>query len=151
MKIGDILVRGLKTIPHKASMADAEKMLKEHNIRHLPVSNGKDIVGIISDRDIERASTLIKSEDKTEKHIQEYKKVTDYMTAPVLKMKTSDTVEALTREMVRHKVSSYIIVDENFHPVGIMTTEDLLLLLLEKLEKANPFNVIKRIVKGYLS
>lgn len=149
MKVKDILVRGLKTISSDSSMIEAEKMLTEGRIRHLPVIEGKEIIGIISDRDINRARTVVRSQDKTEMHIQSYKKVSDYMTTPVLKLNESVTVEHLTREMIRLKISSFIIEDDSARPVGIITTEDLLLVLLDKLNAPHPLKVLKKFFKGY--
>jgi len=139
MKVSDVLVtRGLITIAHDASMAEAAKVLKDARIRHLPVTRDNTIVGIISDRDIQRASTLVTGGNGST--IQEYKKVYEYMTSPVNKMNTNDSVAHLTREMIRMKISSFIIEDEKGTPVGIITTEDLLLLLLDKIDdKPNPF------------
>lgn len=149
MKIKDILVPGLITIAQDSSMADAEKLLKEKKIRHLPVSNGRTIVGIISEKDIDRAKTLITTAEKPETVIQGYKKVSDYMSSPVLKMNVNDTVERLTREMIRLKISSFIIDDESGTSIGIITTEDLLLLLLDKINPRSPAGVLKKIMKGF--
>lgn len=149
MKIKDIIMPGLITISQEATMAEAEKLLSEKRIRHLPVSNGSTIIGIISDKDIHRARTVIKVEDKTETVIQGYKKVSDYMSSPVLKLKLSDSVEHLTREMIRLKISSFIIDDDSGKSVGIITTEDLLFLLLEKVDTATPLSIIKKMIKGF--
>lgn len=129
-------------------MADAEKLLKEARIRHLPVSNGKDIVGIISDRDIQRATSMVMNGNKEQTVIQHYKKVSEYMTSPVKKMRTQDTVEDLTREMIRMKISSFLIVDESDNAVGIITTEDLLVLLLDKLGTSAPKRFIQKLFSG---
>lgn len=42
-------------IAAEATLADAVAMMNEHNVRHLPVFDAGDIVGILSERDIERA------------------------------------------------------------------------------------------------
>lgn len=151
MQIKDILIPGLKTISPDATMVEAEKIFKEARIRHLPVSNGNEIIGIISDRDLQRARSVVSLVDKGQTYIQGHKKVSDYMSSPVLKMKGSDSVEELTREMIRLKVSSMIIENENGFPVGIITTEDLLLLLLEKLNSSHPAKVLKKLFKGFSS
>jgi CBS domain-containing protein len=151
MLIKDILVPRLITIPHDASMLDAERMLKDAHIRHLPVTNGRDIVGIISDRDIQRARTVIRTEDQNQTIIQGYKKVSDYMAYPVKRMRNSDPLEQLTREMIRQKISSFIIEDENSNAIGIITTEDLLLVLLDKLEQGSSGKIFKKIFKGFRS
>jgi acetoin utilization protein AcuB len=147
MKIKDILLPGLITISREASMADAEKLLREKKIRHLPVSDGRSIIGILSEKDIDRAKTLIHLQDKTETVIQGYKRVSDYMTTPVLSLSTVDSVEHLTREMIRLKVSSFIINDETGRPVGIITTHDLLTILLDKINPPRAGGIFKKIMR----
>lgn len=146
MLIKDILIPGLKTISIDASMVDAERILNEKKFRHLPVSDGKKLVGILSDRDIQRAMTvIISSENKTQGLIQNHKKVSEYMSTPVHKMKISDTVERLVREMISRKVSSFIIEDDASNDVGIITTEDLLILLLDLLQKKDQKSILRKL------
>lgn len=135
VQIKDILIPGLKTISLEATMDEADRILKENNIRHLPVSNGSKLVGILSDRDVQRAMTMIiSSEDRPQYHIQKHKRVSEYMSTPVHKMKSSEAVDRLVRDMVNRKVSCFIIEDESSRDIGIITTEDLLILLLDLLE-----------------
>jgi acetoin utilization protein AcuB len=43
------------SIDPEAEAASARAMMDEHEIRHLPVKHGDSLVGVVSDRDIERA------------------------------------------------------------------------------------------------
>lgn len=147
MLIKEILVPGLKTISPEASMAEAERRMKSEGIRHLPVLDGKRIVGILSNRDIQRAQTLIVTEHKSETVIQGFKKVADYMSSPVQVMQTTDSVEYCAKEMVRLKISS-MVIEENHQAVGIITTDDLLVLLVDKLSTRSAGNVLKKLGKG---
>jgi CBS domain-containing protein len=56
------LVTVMTPFPHhiiaSASLAEAERLMYEYGIRHLPVMENDDIVGILSDRDIKRATAL---------------------------------------------------------------------------------------------
>ncbi len=149
MQIKDILIPGLKTISIEASMNEAEQVLKQHNFRHLPVIENGVLVGILSDRDIQRAMTVIISpENKHTAVIQKHKKVSEYMSSPVHKMKDTEPVSKLVREMVNRKVSCTIIENDLGKDIGIMTTEDLLILLLDILEKkAAPLLILKKIFR----
>jgi acetoin utilization protein AcuB len=150
VQIKDILIPGLKTISVEATMVDAERILKENNFRHLPVTDGKRLVGILSDRDVQRAMTVFFSTDnRPQGHIQRHKKVTEYMSSPVHKMKHTDRLELLVREMINRKVSCYIIEDAaTGDDLGIITTEDLMILLLDLLEaRTGPFQILKRILR----
>lgn len=149
--IQDVLLPGLKTISSEATMVEAQKILKELNIRHLPVIKDRKIVGMLSEKDVNRAMTMIlASDNKHETHIQDYKMVSDFMSYPVMTMKQSESVEKLTREMVSLKVSSIIIEDEQGYPVGIMTTEDLLILFLDTIQsQTSPMVKFRRILSRF--
>lgn len=149
MLIKNILIPGLKTISPDASMEEAERLMNEHHFRHLPVSDGAKLVGILSDRDVQRAMTVIFSPDHKHQYlIQKHKKVSEYMTTPVNKMKVNEPVEKLVREMVNKKISCMIIEDESSKEIGIITTEDLLILLLDKLESEGKFGrVLKKLFR----
>jgi acetoin utilization protein AcuB len=40
------------TIERTATLADAHELMRDHNIRHLPVLDGGEVCGIISERDL---------------------------------------------------------------------------------------------------
>ena len=143
MRVRNILVRGLKTISHEATMVEAEGILKEFGIRHLPVTDQGKIVGIISDRDVLEATSVLRNQ---EKRIYKHRKVSEFMSAPVFTMSIEDEVEQVAYEMIHKEVSSIIIQDENQNPVGILTTSDLLGVLIELLSKQT--GILKRLFKS---
>lgn len=140
MILKDILIPGLKTISVDALMVEAEEIIKNHKFRHLPVTDGKEIVGMLSDRDIQKASTVIVSADnKIHTQINRTKKVSEFMSFPVFKAKSTERIEKVTREMINRKLSCVIVMDGLGRDVGIITTEDLMILLLDILEKRESF------------
>ena len=143
MRVRSILVRGLKTISHEATMIEAEGILKEFGIRHLPVTEKGRIIGIISDRDVLEATSVLVNQ---EKRIYKHRKVSEFMSSPVIMMSIDDEVEQVAYEMIQKEVSSILIHDENQNPVGILTTSDLLGLLIELLGKQT--GILKRFFKS---
>ena len=66
MHVGEYMTRDPITVSEDTSMKEAMLLLRTHRIRHLPVANGKLLVGLVSDRDIRRASpSLLSGIDKT--------------------------------------------------------------------------------------
>ncbi|MFT4622498.1 MAG: acetoin utilization protein AcuB [Myxococcota bacterium] len=55
MKIRELMTPWPHTITSEATLGDAVTIMKTHSIRHLPVTDGDDVVGIISDRDLQMA------------------------------------------------------------------------------------------------
>ncbi len=131
----DTMSNNLITIDWKASLARAYEIMKEHNIRHLPVRNDETvIVGMLSERDLLRA---MKS-DFTKDHLvpSEYSQfsseaiVRDFMNWPIKTVNKRDRLETVVHKMLNEKISSVLVVDQAQELVGIITTDDLISLLL---------------------
>lgn len=118
-------------------MLEAQRVMEMNGFRHLPVTKEGAIVGIISDRDLKLATVLAIDANKDQGSIPQYKLVSDYMTSPVLRASRETSVEEVTREMINLRVSSFIIQDNSGHDVGILTTEDLLIVLIDTLSVKN--------------
>jgi len=56
MLVREWMSKGVITVDEDQTMQCAIGLLKEHNIRMLPVIKNKKLVGIITDRDLKRAS-----------------------------------------------------------------------------------------------
>lgn len=146
MLIKDILIPKLTTIQSTATMNEAEKMMRLNGFRHLPVSDGSRLVGIISDRDIKLATVVGVSDNKKEGYIHSFKLVSEFMSSPLLKAKTTDRVDKVVRDMVNLKVSCFVIENEHGEDIGILTTEDFLITLLDVLDqKVSIFTRLKSI------
>ena len=54
VKVSDVMTTFMVTIDHTKNTLDASELFKKHNIRHLPVIKDKEVIGIISVRDVSR-------------------------------------------------------------------------------------------------
>ncbi len=110
------------TISCDKPVIEAARIMKEKNIRHLPVTNHVGtVIGILSDRDLQRAINVL-----------EQYKVEDFMSWPVYSVSESTSVKRIAEEMISQKVSAFLVEDLNGHLKGIITTDDLLRLLIEE-------------------
>ncbi|MCM2349246.1 MAG: CBS domain-containing protein [Bacteriovoracaceae bacterium] len=144
--IKKIMSKSLQTIGPDETMHSANLLMKKYSIRHLPVVNKEGrFIGILSDRDIQRAMTVIKSDEGNENHLQTHKKVADFMTSPIHTVKENDSIEQVARDMLEMKVSCFLIEEETTKTItGIVTTDDLLIYLLDILsENKSHFNLKK--------
>jgi acetoin utilization protein AcuB len=64
MKIADLMTTKLHTVSPDDSVEEAVRLLQQRGVRHLLVLDGRDLVGILSDRDIKRALDPQKSKRK---------------------------------------------------------------------------------------
>jgi acetoin utilization protein AcuB len=134
MRVGDYMTRDPITIEEDASMKEAMLLLRSHHIRHLPVATGRLLVGLVSDRDIKRASpSILQGIDKTEfEQLMEDTPVSRIMTRePFTVNANTPLVEAITI-LIEKKFGSLPVVDGK-ELVGIFTEIDALKILLNTL------------------
>jgi acetoin utilization protein AcuB len=55
MYIRDLMTSSVITAPPTMSLALAQRLMHDHRIRHLPVVQGPQLVGLVTDRDLRRA------------------------------------------------------------------------------------------------
>ena len=56
MPVQDYMSKDLITVDEDASIMKASKLMKQNNIRHLPVLRKGRLVGIVSDRELKEAT-----------------------------------------------------------------------------------------------
>jgi acetoin utilization protein AcuB len=111
----------MTTSPHSIGtdqpLAKAHEMMRELDIRHLPVLLGGQLVGILTDRDL----ALIESMSGVDP-----RKVTieDAMTSSVYSVEPGTPLDEVVATMGARKLGSAVIM-QNGKVVGIFTTVDL--------------------------
>jgi acetoin utilization protein AcuB len=115
------------TILKKDSMQQASTLMKENHIRLLPVTDKGKLCGILSDRDLKRAS----ASDATSLDVHELLyliskiKVADIMTRDVVTVNQDWTVEEAADLMLARKISGAPVVDDKGQLCGVITQTDL--------------------------
>ena len=136
MKVGNYMTPEPVTVSEGDNMAEAVLVMRRHQIRHLPVVNGNLLVGIVTDRDLRRASPSLLSgiaEDQYQE-VLESTPVSKIMTRePFTVRLDTDLVDAVSI-LVDKRISSLPVVN-GAELVGILTEIDALRVLLELLKK----------------
>jgi acetoin utilization protein AcuB len=120
------------TVEADDTMQNAIYILQEQNIKMLPVMDDTNLVGIITDRDLKKASPS----DATTLDMHELLfliskiKVKDLMKKPVFTARPDDTVEEAAALLLEKKISGLPVIDENNRLVGIITRSDIFRVLL---------------------
>ncbi|CAB1058270.1 CBS domain protein [Olavius sp. associated proteobacterium Delta 1] len=120
------------TVDTNGSMQDAMDQLKKYDIRMLPVMKKNKLVGIITDRDLKKAS----ASDATTLEVHELLylltkiKVKDIMTRDVITVPPDFTVEETAQVLQKNKISGAPVVDANGQLVGTITQSDLFRVLI---------------------
>jgi acetoin utilization protein AcuB len=115
------------TIDHRQSMQDAAALVKEKNIHLLPVTDNGRLCGIISDRDLKRAS----ASDATSLDIHELLyllskiKVAEIMTRDVVTVSPDWTMEEAADLMLARRISGAPVVGDDGTLDGVITQTDM--------------------------
>jgi CBS domain-containing protein len=129
----------LITVGWNEKMETAFKRMQSKKVRHLPVTNEEgEIIGMLSDRDIQRSmisqiehpSGHLAADEKIE--FDEDCRVRDYMSWPIKSVDQDSNIRLVAERMVLEKVSS-LLVCHGEKIMGVVTTEDLLKVLIQVL------------------
>lgn len=130
MTTSDTPIRALMTptvhtIPIESTLPAARDMMHAHGIRHLPVLDGKKLVGLLSDRDLARLEGF-PMVDFTLVSVPDAMSPDPYVVAP------DAPAREVVSTMVERRYGSAIVV-EGGAVIGMFTTTDALRVLAERL------------------
>lgn len=114
-------------------IAEAEEIMNERGIRQLPVVRHKELVGIITDRDIRSflGNRLFGSPDDRERAMNT--KVASVMSSKPSFLAPEDDVTDAIELLIEQKIGGIPVVDGELGLVGIVTYVDLLRHFLDHL------------------
>lgn len=119
----------MSTTPHTVRpdlpLAAADRIMHENHIRHLPVLDGGQLVGLLSQRDIRFIESF---KDVDINQVQ----VVEAMSQDVFEVSPSAALDEVVQTMAAKKYGS-AVVTQNSQVVGIFTTVDALQALAELL------------------
>lgn len=123
MQIKNLMSEDIITIDKDQNLSDALKLLRKHNVSRLPVTNNKELVGIISERDIadKLGSSKYESMPASRLHISSVM-VKDVFTVP----ETMQLGE-VAKLMLENGIGSVPVMDDN-GMAGIVSKADFVTL-----------------------
>jgi acetoin utilization protein AcuB len=132
-----MLVKGwmtsdVMTIDEDTSMMKASQIMKENNVRRLPVMHKGKLVGMVTDRDIKEASpSKATTLDVHELYyLLSELKVKDIMSKNIITIGPEDTVEKAAVIMLEHRISGLPVMNEKGKLVGVITQGDIFKVLV---------------------
>jgi len=117
------------TIGRDATMSQAQQVMRQHQIRHLPVLDAGKLVGIVSERDLHFIETL-PCGDPDEVTID------DVMVVDVFTVGGDAPADSVVETMATRKYGSALVVDRHGEVIGIFTTIDALQVFADVLQRA---------------
>ena len=127
MRVESMMQTQLITATPEMSLAEVQRLMRDHNIRHVPVVSGKRLVGMITDRDIQEAApspatTLTRGEIA---YRMETTPIKTCMTKDLVWIGPDIEMAAATRLLLQRKIGCLPVV-ENGTLVGVVTDMDCL-------------------------
>ena len=121
MQVRKRMVRQLVTIPPQTSILNALKVMRDSSIRHLPVVDGGNLVGFVTEGDLRQASFL-SMVDKVS--------IEDIMIKNPVTIAPDASLEEAAKLVYSHKIGGLPVV-KGKKLVGIITIVDILHAFIE--------------------
>lgn len=117
------------TIQSKSKLKEALKIMREHSISGVPVLEGENLVGILTNRDLRFENDLERP-------------VSELMTKDLVTVKSNVDLKEAKRLLHQHRIEKLLVVDEASKLSGLITIKDI--------EKADAFPDAAKDLKGRL-
>ena len=127
MLVEDAMTSSVVTLAPEQTLRDAINLLRSNRIRHLPVVEATKLVGIVTDRDVKRATPSVLSGVAREEYDNALLaiRVAQFMTREPITVTRKSGLKAAVEILIERKVGALPVVDDG-HLVGILSELDIL-------------------------
>jgi CBS domain-containing protein len=131
--ISHIMTKNVLTVKVSDDLHEAIDLIKKNHIRHLPVLDGHEVVGIISRTDINRLtfSSLFENQEGADEAVLEMLTISQVMTQKPRTVEASLSIRDVAEILASEEYHALPVV-ENGHLAGIVTTTDVIKYMLEQ-------------------
>ena len=139
MLVEDYMKRDPITVKKDDSFRYALKLIRKEGIKHLPVLEGRKVVGVVTDRDLRQAapSPATSLEIHELNYLLERLRIEAIMTKKVITVAPDSTLQDAAKLLIAHKIGCLPVVKQE-ELVGIITERDMLRAYVEQLERIEP-------------
>jgi acetoin utilization protein AcuB len=120
MQVSTRMTRRPITVSPEATLRQASDLMTKNDVRHLPVVKSRELVGIITERDI----LAVTSQDAASR-VDLDRHVSDFMTSSVITISPETSLERAARLFRKHHIAGLPVLRGN-RLVGMITERDLL-------------------------
>lgn len=113
----EIMSSPVKTLDHEVLTKDALTFFESNSIHHLVLCHGREIKGLVSDRDL----TWLKKVK-----LDEHAMVKQFMSTIILTCHEETPIDHLAKVMVKENISAMPVVNNKKELTGIVTHHDIL-------------------------
>ncbi len=135
MKVINIMTTKPVSVEPSNTVLQAEEIMREQNFRQLPVIKDKELIGIITDRDIRSCLGSDSFNTLEEQEKARITKVAAVMSSKPIFLSPDDDLRDAVELLIEEKVGGIPVLDVEDGLVGIVTYMDALRCLLERLDE----------------
>ena len=125
MRVYEVMSKAVETVKPAVHATEAKTRMRHKKIHHLVVTEGSELQGIVSDRDL--------GGPKLPKVLGKWT-VGDLMTSPVISVTTRTPLRRAASLMRGRSIGSLVVTSANGKVAGIVTVADLLEQMAKKPE-----------------
>ncbi len=133
--VSKIMITDVVALDRNASLGSAKDIMDQRRLRHFPVVENGNVVGVVSQRDLFRASlaSMLGYNERTEKAFLDNLSIKGIMSDPPITVTADTRISEAARLMVEKKVGCLPVVDGK-RLIGLVTKTDFLKVLAEGLK-----------------
>lgn len=128
MEVNQIMHTDVAVLTPQSSLRDVAELMRERDVRHVPILESGKIVGIVSDRDIRLyVADLFQSQGETE--IEANRRaltIRNIMQTKPLQVDPSADVDEVVDLLLEYKIGAVLVSDSQGALRGIVSYEDIL-------------------------
>jgi acetoin utilization protein AcuB len=128
MEVNEIMHTDVAVLTPQASLKDVADLMRDRDIRHVPIVEGGRVVGIVSDRDIRLyISDLFESQGET--NFEANRKalsIRNVMQSKPVQVDPSADVSEVVDLLLEYRIGAVLVADTQGMLRGIVSYEDIL-------------------------
>ena len=139
-RVEEIMQCEVATLSPDERLDLADDVMRLGRVRHMPVLDGRHLVGLVSNRDLMAASlsrVLDFAQDQRRTFMRSIE-VGEVMTRAVVTVRPDTSIREAAREMIGHQIGCLPVTSEDGNLLGLITETDLLRAAFLELPSAEP-------------
>ena len=132
--VSRIMTSNVVSLNKTDSLEEAEALFKRHNIRHIPITQGQQVIGILSHTDLLRisfADSIGYDDQDVETTVYNMFTIEQVMVKKLETVSSTTTVREVAEILSKREFHALPVVDNDVL-VGIVTSTDLINFLLDQ-------------------
>lgn len=135
MRVSEYMSRKVYSAEPEDGIRETFFRMRDTGVRHMPVLDGAQLVGILSDRDLRRPDWVDEAPDLSHDYqLDDNLSVADLMTRNPITVRTFDPVAKACQLISKNGFGALPVLDKGGHLVGIISKADLVRAFAHLLE-----------------